>query len=71
MPGIYACARNEERPEMTPVSKIRGVGPVLARLLAAHGFDTAEAIAATTPEALAAVPRIGVARAPALIAAAR
>ncbi|MFC3616697.1 helix-hairpin-helix domain-containing protein [Lutimaribacter marinistellae] len=56
---------------MTPVSKISGVGPALARRLTEAGFDTAEAVAATTPQALSAAQGIGGARAPAIIAAAQ
>ncbi|PJE35014.1 helix-hairpin-helix domain-containing protein, partial [Pseudooceanicola lipolyticus] len=56
---------------MTATTEVNGVGVALAALLKSHGFDSAEAIAAATPEELSVVPRIGALRAPVLIAAAR
>ncbi|MEC7258696.1 MAG: helix-hairpin-helix domain-containing protein [Pseudomonadota bacterium] len=53
---------------MTALTDISGVGPTLAALFKAHGFDSAEAVAAATPEQLMQVPRIGALRAPVLIA---
>ncbi|MCB1365795.1 MAG: helix-hairpin-helix domain-containing protein, partial [Rhodobacteraceae bacterium] len=56
---------------MTSLDKVRGVGASLERALREHGIATAEDLAAKTPGDLALVPKIGSARAPALIASAR
>lgn len=56
---------------MTSTSKVRGVGPAVEKALAEQGFNSAEDIAAATPERLNGVPGIGAATAPRLIAAAK
>ena len=56
---------------MTAVTNIKGVGEALGKALVANGFKTAEAIAKANPADLVKVPRIGAARAPLLIAAAK
>ena len=56
---------------MTSVTDVKGVGEALGQALTANGFRTAEAIAKASPADLVKVPRIGVARAPLLIAAAK
>ena len=56
---------------MTALNEVNGIGPSLAEALVKHGFDSAESIAAATPEALVAVPGIGAASAPRLIEAAK
>ena len=56
---------------MTSTSKVRGVGPAMEKALAEQGFNSAEDIAAATPERLNGVPGIGAATAPRLIAAAK
>jgi len=56
---------------MASTSKVRGVGPAMEKALAEHGFNSAEDMAAATPERLNGVPGIGAATAPRLIAAAK
>ncbi|TMV06363.1 helix-hairpin-helix domain-containing protein [Ruegeria sediminis] len=56
---------------MKPVTDVRGVGKALGEVLIAHGYKTAADLAGATPEQLVKVPRIGTARAPVLIAAAK
>ena len=56
---------------MASTSKVRGVGPAMEKALAEHGFNSAEDMAAATPERLHGVPGVGAATAPRLIAAAK
>ncbi len=62
---------NFRRDSMASTSKVRGVGPAMEKALAEHGFNSAEDMAAATPERLNGVPGIGAATAPRLIAAAK
>ena len=56
---------------MTAMTDVKGVGEALAKALSANGFKTADALAKAKPEDLVKVPRIGLARAAVLIAAAK
>ncbi|MTI03658.1 helix-hairpin-helix domain-containing protein, partial [Roseibium sp. RKSG952] len=56
---------------MTPVTSVKGVGDALAKSLADNGYKTADDLAKANPKELVKVPRIGAARAPILIAAAK
>ncbi len=50
----------------TQLTAVNGVGPATAKHLAAHGLDSAEALAAASIEDIAAVPGFGPARATAV-----
>ncbi|MEE4111820.1 MAG: helix-hairpin-helix domain-containing protein [Desulfobacteraceae bacterium] len=56
-----------------PISilQVKGVGPATAERLAAAGFNSADALAAATPQQLASVPGFGESRARQVIAHAR
>lgn len=55
----------------TELSKVRGVGPALAKVLAENGVGSAEALAALDQAGLRAIPGIGANRAKSLQAAAK
>jgi len=55
---------------MTRLIEVRGIGPRTAELLGKHGVGSAAELAAATPEGLARIEGIGLARAAQLIAAA-
>ncbi|KIC08280.1 hypothetical protein RA19_20105 [Leisingera sp. ANG-M1] len=56
---------------MTPIQKLRGVGPALAKILLANGVETVEALAAFEVAQLRSIPGIGTNRAASLKEAAR
>ena len=62
-------ARNYER--MTPIVKLPGVGPALAKAMQDHGIRSVEDVAARSEAELTQVPRLGAARAASLKAAAQ
>ncbi|WP_419661761.1 uncharacterized protein Dvar_21940 [Desulfosarcina variabilis str. Montpellier] len=47
----------------TPLTRVKGIGPASAEKLTSAGIPTAEALAAATPEQVAAVPGFGPLRA--------
>lgn len=47
----------------TSLTRVKGIGPASAKKLTSAGIPTAEALAAATPEQLAAVPGFGPLRA--------
>ncbi len=55
---------------MTPILKIPGVGPALAKALHEHGLKSAEDVKGKTPDELAKIPSIGANRSKRIIAAA-
>jgi hypothetical protein len=55
----------------TPITSIPGIGASTAAILEKHGYQSAEAIAATTPEKLGNVPGFGERRSASVIEAAR
>lgn len=55
----------------TPLTSVAGIGPAAAAILARHGFDSAERLAASRVEALVEVPGFGPVRAAATLRAAR
>jgi hypothetical protein len=55
----------------TPLTSVAGIGPAAATILARHGFDSAERLAASRVEKLVAVPGFGPVRAAATLRAAR
>jgi hypothetical protein len=56
---------------MSEITKIRGIGPVLAAACTKTGFTTIQKIATSTPDALAAIPGISRSRGSNFIAAAK
>ena len=62
---------NRRRVSVVAISEVRGIGPVLEKTLAEHGFKSAEDMAAAKPESLSDVAGIGATSAPRLIAAAK
>jgi hypothetical protein len=55
----------------TPLTSVAGIGPAAAAVLAKHGFDSAERLAASRVEKLVEVPGFGPLRAAATLRAAR
>jgi hypothetical protein len=55
----------------TPLTSVSGIGPAAAKVLAEHGFASAEQLAASVIEDLVKVPGFGAARAATTLRAAR
>jgi hypothetical protein len=64
-------ALEKEQSMPTPLNLVKGIGPATAEKLAAAGLNTAEDVAAATPEQLAVVPGFAESRSKQVIAHAR